>query len=167
MPRIDQIQLRRDSAADWTSANPVLAAGEPGIEEDTGLLKLGDGATAWNSLNPLGKTLGAVFDKTQQKGNLGATPTFDFATYPIITGTINATITAMTLTWPTMGTDQTYTVLLYLVLGGAFTVAWDSSIKWLDDTAPTLTNGKFHRFYLTRIYNGAWRVEGTFAGKST
>jgi len=30
-----QIQLRRDSAADWASANPVLALGEPGVETDT------------------------------------------------------------------------------------------------------------------------------------
>lgn len=44
------IQLRRDSAADWTSNNPTLAAGQPGFEEDTGKLKIGDGATAWTSL---------------------------------------------------------------------------------------------------------------------
>lgn len=45
-----QIQLRRDTAANWTSANPTLAAGEVGIETDTGKLKIGTGATAWNSL---------------------------------------------------------------------------------------------------------------------
>jgi hypothetical protein len=45
-----QIQLRNDTAASWTSANPVLAAGEAGIETDTGKLKLGNGSTAWNSL---------------------------------------------------------------------------------------------------------------------
>ena len=46
-----QIQLRRDSAANWTAVNPVLAAGEPGLETDTGRLKYGDGVTHWNSLN--------------------------------------------------------------------------------------------------------------------
>ena len=30
-----KIQLRRDAAADWTSANPTLAAGEFGYESDT------------------------------------------------------------------------------------------------------------------------------------
>jgi len=45
-----QIQLRRDTAANWTAANPVLAAGEMGVETDTLKLKLGDGSTAWNSL---------------------------------------------------------------------------------------------------------------------
>ncbi|KKL07037.1 hypothetical protein LCGC14_2590060, partial [marine sediment metagenome] len=31
-----QIQSRRDTAANWTSNNPTLAAGEIGIETDTG-----------------------------------------------------------------------------------------------------------------------------------
>lgn len=46
----EQIQIRRDSAADWTSTNPVLAQGEEGYELDTDKLKIGDGITAWNSL---------------------------------------------------------------------------------------------------------------------
>lgn len=41
---------RRDTAANWTAANPTLAAGEFGYETDTEKLKLGDGTTAWNSL---------------------------------------------------------------------------------------------------------------------
>jgi hypothetical protein len=50
MPRITNIQHRRGTAATWTSANPVLSAGEPGYETDTGKNKIGDGTTAWNSL---------------------------------------------------------------------------------------------------------------------
>lgn len=50
MARILQIQARRGTAATWTSANPVLAAGEPGYETDTNRVKLGDGTTAWTSL---------------------------------------------------------------------------------------------------------------------
>ena len=45
-----KIQLRRDTASDWTSANPTLAAGEFGYESDTTKFKIGDGSTAWNSL---------------------------------------------------------------------------------------------------------------------
>lgn len=45
-----QFQLRRDTAANWTSANPTLLAGEFGFETDTGAIKLGDGSTAWTSL---------------------------------------------------------------------------------------------------------------------
>jgi len=45
-----QILLRRDTAANWQSANPVLGQGELGVETDTGKAKLGDGSTAWNDL---------------------------------------------------------------------------------------------------------------------
>lgn len=43
-------QFRRDTAANWTSANPTLLAGEFGLETDTLAVKLGDGTTAWTSL---------------------------------------------------------------------------------------------------------------------
>jgi len=46
----DQIQLRRDTAANWTSSNPTLASGEIGLETDTDQFKVGDGTTAWASL---------------------------------------------------------------------------------------------------------------------
>ena len=45
-----QIQMRRDTAANWTSAGPTLAAGEWGLETDTLKFKIGDGTTAWASL---------------------------------------------------------------------------------------------------------------------
>lgn len=50
MPRNDLIQVRRDTAANWTSANPTLASGEIGLETDTGRYKIGNGTTPWNSL---------------------------------------------------------------------------------------------------------------------
>lgn len=45
-----KIQIRRDTAANWTSVNPVLAIGEQGYETDTNKMKIGDGVTAWNTL---------------------------------------------------------------------------------------------------------------------
>lgn len=42
--------LRNDTAANWTSANPVLLKGEVGLETDTLKLKFGDGVSQWNSL---------------------------------------------------------------------------------------------------------------------
>jgi hypothetical protein len=45
-----RLQNRRDTAANWTSNNPTLAQGEIGYETDTTKFKIGDGATAWNSL---------------------------------------------------------------------------------------------------------------------
>ena len=45
-----RMQQRRDTAANWTSTNPTLAAGEMGIETDTYKFKVGNGSTAWTSL---------------------------------------------------------------------------------------------------------------------
>lgn len=42
--------LRNDTAANWTSVNPVLLKGEVGLETDTLKLKFGDGVSQWNAL---------------------------------------------------------------------------------------------------------------------
>ena len=49
---IDQatIQVRRDTASNWTSNDPVLNQGEWGLETDTLRYKIGDGSTVWASL---------------------------------------------------------------------------------------------------------------------
>jgi len=54
MAVVTQIQVRRGTASQWTSANPTLAAGEWGLETDTSKVKIGDGTTAWNSLSYTG-----------------------------------------------------------------------------------------------------------------
>lgn len=50
MATLTRMQQRRGTAAQWTDANTILAAGEIGFETDTGYLKIGDGATAWDDL---------------------------------------------------------------------------------------------------------------------
>ena len=47
---LTRIRFRRDTAANWSSVNPVLLMAEPGYETDTRKMKLGDGATPWNDL---------------------------------------------------------------------------------------------------------------------
>ena len=46
-----RVQLRRGTEQQWYDANPVLAAGEVGIETDTNTFKFGDGTTAWRVLD--------------------------------------------------------------------------------------------------------------------
>ncbi len=46
-----QIQLRGDTTVGWTSADPVLLAGEVGIELSTGKFKIGTGTLSWNNLS--------------------------------------------------------------------------------------------------------------------
>jgi hypothetical protein len=80
-----QFQLRRGTAAEWTSADPVLAEGEIGIETDTDLLKIGNGTDVW-SVRPYIGTGGSgngVVSVNDQTGevvltaqDVGAVPTF-------------------------------------------------------------------------------------------
>lgn len=87
MARNANIQVRRDTAANWTSVNPVLNAGEQGFETNTGKFKIGDGSTAWTSLT-------YVTDGSKLTGTI--TPSDDTVTSAkIVDGTIvNADINA-------------------------------------------------------------------------
>jgi hypothetical protein len=46
-----RMQQRRGTQSQWDTANPTLAAGEIGFETDNNRFKIGDGATAWASLD--------------------------------------------------------------------------------------------------------------------
>ena len=46
-----RMQQRRGTAAQWTSANPILNAGEMGWESDTNKFKIGDGTNHWADLD--------------------------------------------------------------------------------------------------------------------
>ena len=65
------MKQRYDTAANWTTANPTLLAGEIGIESDTKKWKLGDGSTAWTSL--------------------GYIPGLSISAYPLVNADISAT----------------------------------------------------------------------------
>ncbi len=52
-----RIQLRRDTAANWVSNNPILLSGELGIETDTLKFKIGNGSR-WNSTTSYALKLG-------------------------------------------------------------------------------------------------------------
>lgn len=44
------IKFKRGYSFEWEDRNPILSLGEPGLERDTGLFKIGDGSTRWNDL---------------------------------------------------------------------------------------------------------------------
>jgi len=100
---ITRFKLRNGTAAAWTAANPVLLAGEMGIETDTRRYKVGDGTTAWSSLSyyvegvlargqaskMTSGTIAIVTAGTYQ--STGLTATFDSATdYQVVLGTTDA-----------------------------------------------------------------------------
>lgn len=47
---ITQIRFRRGTTAEWDTYDPILAAGEPGVDTTTDRLKLGDGENKWSDL---------------------------------------------------------------------------------------------------------------------
>jgi hypothetical protein len=77
-----RMQQRRGTAAQWTSADPILAAGEIGYESDTGFFKIGDGANHWSDLSyfkDLGDLAGSFDDYVPltQKGAANGVATLD------------------------------------------------------------------------------------------
>ena len=72
---VTRIQLRRDTAANWTSTNPILDQGEPGYETDTGNIKYGNGSSRWSALSygggPSGPGAGSYSLPTASGSTLG------------------------------------------------------------------------------------------------
>ena len=110
-----RIQVRRGTAAQWTSANPTLAAGELGVESDTNLFKFGNGSSTWTALAyannsdvAIGEisqdavntalTMGAGLTKTYNDGANTITIAVDSAIVTTVAGT--QTLTNKTLTSP-------------------------------------------------------------------
>lgn len=63
-----RIQLRNDTAANWTNANPLLLKGEMGVETDTGKTKIGNGIDHWKTLKYSGvdeDTIKGIIDKNR------------------------------------------------------------------------------------------------------
>ena len=50
MPVNTTIQIRKGTATQWSSTNPVLGSGEPGFDTTNKILKIGNGSISWNSL---------------------------------------------------------------------------------------------------------------------
>lgn len=63
-----RIQLRNDTAENWTTANPVLLKGEMGVEIDTGKTKIGNGTDDWKTLKYSGvdeNTIKGIIDNNR------------------------------------------------------------------------------------------------------
>ena len=73
------LKIRHDHSSEWTTKDPVLMAGEYGLEDDTFLLKIGDGVTPWRQLRYLNK-----LDSSYFKYNEDGTVTFSDAFQQII-----------------------------------------------------------------------------------
>ena len=95
-----RMQQRRGTAAQWTAANPTLAAGEIGFETDTNKFKLGNGSTAWTSLAYF-VDASVVFDSAEVQGLV------DTAVSNLIDGAPN-TLNTLNELAAAIGDDQSY-----------------------------------------------------------
>lgn len=122
------IQHRRGTAAEWTSANPILNSGELGFETDTGKSKVGDGTTNWNTLPySLGSGGPAPVNVVADAG--AAT------TIPVTHDMHDVTMTQdCTFTFDNPARDG---FVFVLVLRGAFVPTFPASVDWADATPPT------------------------------
>ena len=68
-----RIQVRRGTAAQWTSVNPILAAGELGVESDTNLFKFGNGSSTWTALSYANNSDVAIGEISQDAINTALT----------------------------------------------------------------------------------------------
>jgi hypothetical protein len=72
-----RIAVRRDTAANWATANPVLVDGEPALEKDTGLLRYGNGIDHYLDLDYINISVDALTKqlpnavRSVQAANLG------------------------------------------------------------------------------------------------
>ncbi len=86
-----QMQQRRDTAANWTSANPTLLAGELGLETDTNKFKIGDGTSNWQSLGYIPGFAITAYPLASADIATGAVTSTEIADATIVNGDISGT----------------------------------------------------------------------------
>jgi hypothetical protein len=136
MAVVTQIQVRRGTASQWTSANPTLASGEFGYETDTGKAKIGNGSTAWNSLAyAITGTDGDITGVTAGTGISGG------GTSGTVTVSIDTAVTADLTTAQTL-TNKTLTTPIISSISNTGTLTLPTSTDTLVGraTTDTLTN---------------------------
>ena len=157
-----QIQIRRDSAADWTSNNPTLAQGEFGWETDTNRFKIGDGSSNWQSLAYAsdGDTAGITFVGDDSSGTLvSQNETFKIAGGTNITTAVSGdtvTITGAgisasstdTLTNKTFDAEGTGNALSNVDVANLKSGVLDTDISSVSGSDDTLASAKAIKTYV-------------------
>jgi hypothetical protein len=128
------IQVKRGTAAAWTSANTVLTAGEIGFESDTKKMKVGDGSTAWTSLGYTatdGDITAVVAGTGLSGGSTSGSATLAIDTSVVVDKTTAQTLTNKTLTTP---------IISSISNTGTLTLPTSTDTLVGRDTTDTLTN---------------------------
>ena len=104
-----RMQQRRGTAAQWTAANPTLAAGEIGFETDTSKFKMGNGSSAWTALTYFANAaeLAAIVDGAPDLLNTLNELAASIGDDPAFLTTMNTAITATGTALAAHEVDQT------------------------------------------------------------
>ena len=151
------IQLRGGTAATWTTANPILAQKEMGIETDTNKIKLGDGTTAWTSLAYF-ETGEVTLSSSQVFTN--KTITYASNTLTGVAPTSQPTLTGVKETKVAMAAHAIDLSLgNYFTNGGSAALTFFSGVTWAAATPPTLTAAGVDTLAFFTSDNGTtWRA---------
>jgi len=129
-----QIQLRRGTASQWTSANPILAEGEMGVELDTGKWKFGNGTSTWSILSY--GSGAALLDADKGDITVSGTGTV----WTIDTGAVTyAKMQAASTSSRVLGASSTSTTIQELTLGTGLSLSGTT----LSATGATVANGDY------------------------
>ena len=149
-----RMQQRRGTALQWTTANPVLNAGEMGWESDTNKFKIGDGTNHWADLDyfldavALGGSIDDYIPLTQKDAASGV-PSLDASKNLIVAGasiivegaTDNGNETTLTVTDPTA----------------------DRTITFPDATGTVITTGNLSDITNIGVFTSTITMEGSTA----
>jgi hypothetical protein len=169
-----QMAQRKDTAANWTAANPILLSGEIGYETDTKKFKIGDGTTNWNSL--------AYLPIPDGSGNLTITGNLEIGTTGSLTfegSTANGFETTLAVTDPTadrtitlpnvsgtvVTTGDTGSVTSTMIADGTIVNADISGSAEI--AVSKLANGTANQVIVTDGTNVSWSDNLTLAGDLT
>jgi hypothetical protein len=158
-----KLQIRRDTAAAWTSANPSMLLGEIGFETDTRKVKIGTSANIdWTTLDYVVAEPTAHTHTESEITDLGTiavavtapwtftTPAFQISALGNISGTaalnlangcfFTCTVTgAVTLSVTGTLTGISAKNLAVVIVNGGTNITWSSVFKFPAGEAPTLT----------------------------
>ena len=85
--KLVRIRQKSDTADGWLTNNPILLYGELGLEIDTQLIKIGDGATPWAGLSyVLEDQITNLTEQVDNKANK------DFSNVSSLTSTVKDTL---------------------------------------------------------------------------
>ena len=134
----------------WAKAasKPSYTASEVGLGNVTNESK----GTMFTNPTFTGKTTANVVEVKQALGTISTNTTIDTASGDIVTATLGAAITIGITANASASTCLVCTLIL--TNGGAYTITWNSAIKWAGGTAPTLTASGVDVLHFMTVDNG-------------